>query len=482
MRETTRVGDSYFLSLREGARLTPEGADQMALHFGGRTSTFRCESSANLQALRQLGGEGGFEDRLAQQVLAAEGPEGLASFYYYIGLLSQRCLLRRSLLADDRPLATLIPISSSFKYAPQELEPDREYRLSRFAFMRAEDSETTLESPLSHARVVLHDWRATALVHDLARACRPADASDPIPIPEDTAARLITLLLQAGMLTDETPSLRSWEFHDLLFHSRSRLGRHDLPIGGTYRFVDELPPPLALKPAASGDSIPLYRPDLEKLKREDPPFACVQDARRSIRDFAAKPITLRQVGEFLYRVGRVTEGFTSDVPTPGGSVVMDFARRPYPSGGAVYELELYLAVRACEGLETGLYHYEPRTHRLEPISGRTDDLDGLLSVASVSAGIAGEQLQVLIVITSRFQRVSWKYAATAYALTLKHVGVLYQTMYMVATAMQLAPCGLGCGDADLLARAIGTDYYEESSVGEFLLGSIGGSDEGSEGH
>ena len=54
---------------------------------------------------------------------------------------------------------------------------------------------------------------------------------------------------------------------------------------------------------------------------------------------------------------------------------------------------------------------------------------------------------------------------------LKHVGVLYQTMYLVATSMGLAPCGLGGGNADAFAAAAGTSYYEESSVGGFLLGS-----------
>ena len=50
-------------------------------------------------------------------------------------------------------------------------------------------------------------------------------------------------------------------------------------------------------------------------------------------------------------------------------------------------------------------------------------------------------------------------------------GVLSQAMYLAATAMGLAPCAIGGGDADLFARAAGTDYYAETSVGEFLLGS-----------
>jgi SagB-type dehydrogenase family enzyme len=77
----------------------------------------------------------------------------------------------------------------------------------------------------------------------------------------------------------------------------------------------------------------------------------------------------------------------------------------------------------------------------------------------------------LIILTARFQRLMWKYQSLAYALILKHVGVLYQTMYLVATAMGLAPCAVGGGNSDLFAQATGLDYYTETSVGEFLLGS-----------
>jgi SagB-type dehydrogenase family enzyme len=59
----------------------------------------------------------------------------------------------------------------------------------------------------------------------------------------------------------------------------------------------------------------------------------------------------------------------------------------------------------------------------------------------------------------------------AYSLIVKHVGVVYQTMYLTATGMGLAPCTIGAGDSDLFARAAGPDYSAETSVGEFLLGS-----------
>jgi SagB-type dehydrogenase family enzyme len=65
----------------------------------------------------------------------------------------------------------------------------------------------------------------------------------------------------------------------------------------------------------------------------------------------------------------------------------------------------------------------------------------------------------------------WTYEEMPYAAILKHVGVLYQTMYLVATAMGLAACGLGAGEATAFADATGADPLVEGSVGEFILGS-----------
>jgi SagB-type dehydrogenase family enzyme len=468
--------------LREGAGFTQEGADRIALRCGSWTSTFSRLSSETLAALLKLGCTGEYEDRLTDAVLATDGPEQLAKFYYCLHNLSQCSVLRRSVHLDGESLATLVPISLYFEYGSRNVAADGRYLLSRFAYARAEGGEAILESPLSHGRVILHDRRAATLIHALARPGRLEElASRVADMPAEAAERLLTLLLNSGMLTelsneetsveDENSSLRSWEFHDLLFHSRSRIGRHDSPAGGTYRLVGQIDPPPALKPACSAEVIALDRPDLERLKREDPPFALVQDARRSIREYDTKPITLQQLGEFLYRVGRVIGSDELEIQTPAGAVRMEFARRPYPAGGAMYELELYLAISACENLAAGLYHYHARNHLLERISGLTADVETLLSRANQSTGRPEERLQVLIIVAARFQRMSWKYASMAYAAILKHVGVLFQTMYLVAAAMDLAPCAIGSGDADLFARAARTDYYDETSVGEFLLGS-----------
>jgi SagB-type dehydrogenase family enzyme len=293
---------------------------------------------------------------------------------------------------------------------------------------------------------------------------------------------VLTLLLRAGLLgeagpggacaEDEDPALHTWEFHDLLFHARSRQGRSGAAFGGTCRLAGRLSPPPALKPAPSGATHERYRPDLARLQRDDPPLAHVQERRCSVREFDGdRPITDRQLGEFLFRVGRVKDCWQAEVATSGGPVRMDFASRPYPAGGGLYELELYAAVNVCANLQPGLHHYDPSRHCLTRLCGPTAEVAGLLRDAAESAGIPEDGVQVLLVLAARFGRVAWKYESIAYALTLKHVGVVFQTMYLAATAMGLGPCAVGCGDADLFARAAGTDYYSETSVGEFLLGS-----------
>jgi SagB-type dehydrogenase family enzyme len=289
---------------------------------------------------------------------------------------------------------------------------------------------------------------------------------------EDDLQIFLAVLLSVGMLNpaqaetcskpEDHPVLLAWEFHDLLFHFRSRRGRHLAPVGKTFHRLDQFAPLPVVKPMASKQQIYLYTPNLDKLKETDVPFSQVLEARRSIRTHAVEPLSAEQIGEFLYRCARIRDIFPKDQ--------REASSRPYPNGGACYELELYLIIMGCEGLSAGLYHYCPRQHCLEQLSEPNSAIAQLVEEAKFTASLPADP-QILIVITARFARVSWLYQSMAYSLVLKHVGVLYQTMYLVATAMQLAPCALGTGNSDLFALAADIDPYVEPAVGEFILGS-----------
>ncbi|MFC0865097.1 SagB family peptide dehydrogenase [Sphaerimonospora cavernae] len=406
--------------------------------------------------LRELPGALAGEDELVERLLAAGGTSQEAALLYLV--LSR---LRPVLVHAVEPLLRVVPIARDAVFQPTDLAPDDMVRLSRFALVRRSEEGLVLESPLSRHRAMLTE-EAMPLLAALGRA-----------VPAKEAPEALGHLVGAGLAcvgdAEETdPTLRAWDFHDLLFHSRSRIGRHDQPFGATFRFLEELPPEPAIKPPpelSDGAAVELFAPSLEETAAADPPFTTVLESRRSVRAYADAPPTVRQLGELLYRAARVR-----DVVAPKPGMPYEASSRPYPGGGAVYELELYLTVSRCEGLDRGVYYYDPLGHRLIPLPARAEDARAMLAVASrATAGAADPD--VLITITSRFRRLSWKYSGLAYAATLKNVGVLYQTLYLVATAMGLGPCGLGSGDADLAARTFGLDWATESSVGDFLIGS-----------
>jgi hypothetical protein len=289
-----------------------------------------------LDALRRLEPPGEDEDRLAG---AVGGNGDLPRWFYSLERLTRRDLVARSAHENGTRLATLVAVSPSFTWKPVSPAAGRGYVLSRFAYLHREGNQAVVESPLAHARVVLDDCRAAAVVGALAVPTAAEELARRVGLTGAGACGVLTLLLRAGMLCEagagEDPALRTWAFHDLLFHGRIRKGRSDAPYGGTYRFVGELLAPPAVKPVPAGESIPLDRPDLERLERDDPPLAWVQEHRRSVREFDGdRPVTAGQLGEFLFRVNRVTERREDEIPTARGPVVLDFAPRPYPAEGA----------------------------------------------------------------------------------------------------------------------------------------------------
>ncbi len=432
------------------------------------------------EALRRLGAEGGTAEALAGEVAAREGAWAVAALLLHLRRLEELRLLAFTARAGSGALASLHPSSPGFQPGAVAVDPERPYVLSRFAYQHRVGPGLVLESPRGHAVLRLEDARAAALCFRLSQPVTAERLAQATPGLEPRAVEdFLRLLLAAGLalptdaegLTEEerAPQLAPWAFHDLLFHARSRQGRHAGPCGKTYPFRDRLPPLPALRPPpeADGEAIALHRPDLDALRASDPSFTTVLEGRRTVRAHGAEPLCVKALGELLYRAARVRARLPATLESG-----YEVSSRPYPSGGAAYDLEIYLVVDRCRGLAPGLYHYDPEGHRLLRRAERTPEVEALLAGAAASY-LSPVPPQVLVCLASRFQRVSWSYEGIAYAVTLKNAGVLYQTLYLVAEAMGLACCGVGRGDSDLFARAAGTDYYAETTVGELVLGSRG---------
>jgi SagB-type dehydrogenase family enzyme len=348
--------------------------------------------------------------------------------------------------------------------------------LSRFAYLRRRGTEMVLQSPRAGAVFRITDPKMAAALVTLSTPQKISRYRKERGFP---GLEFLGLLLDCQILfklgdgdtdglrpSEGAPSLVLWDFHDLLFHTHSTEGRQANPIGGLYSYSDLMAPLPAVRPPWPGKTV-----DLDGAGTPPPsPFATLLYERYSIRDFDnGNPITLGELATLLQTTARVRAKWTapSDMGEEGPEV--SYASRPYPSGGAAYELELYLAVNECEGLARGFYHYDAERHALTPIEVRPQDLDAQLSDAEFAIG-ASSAPHVLIVIAARFGRVSWKYSSVAYSLILKDVGVLTQTFYLAATDMGLGGCAIGTNNIDRFARMTGLEFTTEGAVGLFALG------------
>jgi SagB-type dehydrogenase family enzyme len=354
--------------------------------------------------------------------------------------------------------------------------------LSRFAYLRRRGNEMVLESPRAGALFRICDPNIAAHIATLSS---PRKISMLRRQPGFPGTEWLGLLLDCQILfkieSAKTDALRTlegddhlvlWDFHDLLFHTRSTEGRQANPLGGLYPGAGLMLPLPAVRPAWEGEKIDLRNVLASEASSpsEPSPFVKVLHGRHSTRDFdVERPIALGELAGFLDSVARVKARWTSSIDMESGGPEVSYAARPYPSGGAAYELELYLAVAHCDGLPRGFYHYDADQHSLTPISVRPEELQAQLEAAEFAMGASAEP-QILITIAARFGRVSWKYSSVAYSLILKDVGVLIQALYLTATDMGLGGCAIGTNNIDLFSRMTGLPFHVEGSVGQFALG------------
>jgi SagB-type dehydrogenase family enzyme len=386
------------------------------------------------------------------------------------GLLEYR--LARSPRADD--LVVIEPQVSDYWPRMPQLGNEDKLVLSRFAYMRRRGDAIVLESPRAGALFRICDPKLTTLVATLSaphqvkelRLQGGSPGTGFLAVLVDCQVVVDADMAGEGGTREDGHDLAVWEFQDLLFHARSTQGRHANAVGGLYPHIGVIPPLPAVRPAWPGKQIALSASGEAAQVARLSPVAKLLRERHSTRNFDdRRPITIAELSQFLDVAARVLS--RSDNLCAGDSESTTV--RPYPSAGATYELELYLAVNSCEGLARGFYHYDAGAHALTPIGAPADAFDALLAGAAQAMGVHAAP-QVLITIAARFGRVSWKYSSIGYALILKDAGVLTQTLYLAAAELRLGGCAIGIADIDLFAKMSGLEFHIEGPVGQFALG------------
>ncbi|MEA3459135.1 MAG: SagB/ThcOx family dehydrogenase [Chloroflexota bacterium] len=158
--------------------------------------------------------------------------------------------------------------------------------------------------------------------------------------------------------------------------------------------------------------------------------------RRSVRDYTGELLTLEEVSQLLW----AAQGITAD-----------WGGRTAPSAGATYPLETYLVVGDVEGLEEGVYKYNPHRHELCKV------LDGDKRVELARAALEQDWVKegaVDIVLTAVYERTTVRYGQRGTRYVHMEAGHAAQNVYLQAVALNLGTVVVGAFYDDQVKKVL----------------------------
>lgn len=183
--------------------------------------------------------------------------------------------------------------------------------------------------------------------------------------------------------------------------------------------------------AAGRAAVRLPKPDL----KGGPPVARAIAGRRSERDYSDAPLSVAEVGQLLWAAQGITKA----------------PRRAAPSAGATYPLETYLVAGAVEGLEPGVYRYDPKAHALAPVL--RGDLRRPLSAAAVGQDWVRDGAAAFV-LCAVYRRTAKRYGRRAERYVHMEAGAAAENVYLQAEALGIATVLVGAFRDDRVREVI----------------------------
>lgn len=191
----------------------------------------------------------------------------------------------------------------------------------------------------------------------------------------------------------------------------------------------------ATRPAESGYQTPV--PDSEEIALPPPRVTgemALEEAiasRRSVREFTDEALSRSEISQLLWAVQGITD---------------QRGLRASPSAGALYPLEVYVA------LPEGTYHYLPRSHAIQLVSER--DLREDLWEAGLKQD-ALRQAPAIFVIAAIYERTEAKYGDRAQRYVQMEAGHAAQNLLLQAAALDLGAVPIGAFHDDQIQASLG---------------------------
>ena len=151
--------------------------------------------------------------------------------------------------------------------------------------------------------------------------------------------------------------------------------------------------------------------------------------RRSKREYSQEALSLKDVSQLLW----AAQGITGP---PGFG-------RAAPSAGGTYPLEIYVVAGRVEGLEAGIYQYNPEGDSITRI--RTGDFRKELQEAGLNQEWIGNAA-IDLVFTAVYERTTDKYGDRGIRYVHLEAGHAAQNVYLQAISLNLGTVVVGAFD------------------------------------
>jgi len=178
--------------------------------------------------------------------------------------------------------------------------------------------------------------------------------------------------------------------------------------------------------------------------------------RNSSRNFSKKPVTLKQLSEILYYSAGIVRNTEGEL------------RRPYPSAGAKYPIEIYPLVLVNNDIQKGLYHYDPLSHSLDVLLTplKHGDTSKIWKTQKWF-----KKASIILILTAVYTRTTEKYGEKGLPFPFIEAGHIGQNVYLLAQSMKIGRCAIGQFNEKPLCELLDINIFEEYPIYYIALGN-----------
>ncbi|WLN25767.1 SagB/ThcOx family dehydrogenase (plasmid) [Borreliella valaisiana] len=206
----------------------------------------------------------------------------------------------------------------------------------------------------------------------------------------------------------------------------------------------------------------VFLPKVKRLKIK------LEDAllkRKSYRKFKNQYLNLVDLSTLLYyAAGDVRYDYVEF-----GNSKLRQSRKPYPSGGGMYPIDIYFYVNNVEKLDKGFYLYQSSNNSIVKINIGSIKIENLLTISFFEGSF---NFNIAFFFVYRYEVNYLKYSEMSLSFAFIELGAIHQNFSLVSTALNLGYCSWGGFDKPELEKCLKLDGISEHVVSAAILGNV----------